>query len=112
MVVTLREAGHHVTLVGVSSDKSDTKEHVGTTRSLDALGIDYFELYETGCDGDVIDMPNKFERRLINECRLDRILVDCPSDLTGEQFIIDEALMGAAAELNVPSVQSRGVWEI
>lgn len=85
MIVTLREAGHHGTLVSVSTDKSGTKEHGGATRSFDALGIDYFELYETGCDGDVIDVPIKFGRRLINEYRPDRILVDCSSDLTGEQ---------------------------
>ena len=99
-------------LIGVSTDGPNAKEHGGANRAMESLGIEYVELYGTGYDGDVVDVPIEFGDRLIDHYQPDRILVGCAYDQTGKQFGIEEAFIAAGTEQMVPVTQCVEAWEV
>ncbi len=112
VVRLLRGSGHDVTLIGVSTDGPNAKEHGGANRAMESLGLDYVELYEAGYEGNVIDVPAEFGSQLIDRYDPDRILVGCSYDQTGTQFGIEEAIIFAGTERDIPVVQCIEAWEV
>ena len=112
VVSRLRDTGHTVKLIGVRNDTPATRNHGGSARLFERIGIEHTELTADGYDGDIVHIPEGHIDSLLDGFTPDRILVGCSMDATGEFVGIEDALVQGAARRGARSVHVVESWVV